>query len=78
MILLADIFHISNGTSFLVGVKRTNCNFDFPCYFDLYVQGLILKRIRAEGLVLDNNLPIDEYFEKELISRANDAYLKAC
>lgn len=89
MILVADIFHISNGTSYLTGIKRVNFNFDFPSYFDLYVDGNVVERLRVEGLVLANNSNIDEYFEKitfwvyghvqkSLIHEKKDVCLKYC
>lgn len=87
MIFLAQIFHISNGTSYLAGIKRHNFDFEFPCSFNLYANGVFVRTLRIEGLILNNNYTVDEYFdkitvwmdghlEKDLVNDKIDAYLK--
>lgn len=68
MILVGDFFHVSNNTTFVSGIKRTNFNFEFPCKFDLLVDGKSVQKIHAEARVLDNNYFIDDLFEKITVS----------
>lgn len=87
MILVGDFFHISNNTTLVSGIKRSNFNFEFPCIFDLFVDGEFVQNIKVEGMVLDNNYYIDKAFDKitlwayghldkRLIEGKTDAYLK--
>ncbi len=87
MILVGDFFHISNNTTYIIGIKKCNFNFEFPCVFDLFVEGKFVQKIVAEGFVLNNNSYLDEVFEKitiwvnghldkQLIADKFDTYLK--
>lgn len=87
MILIGDFFHIANNTTFISGVKRNGFDIEFPCVFDLFVNGKFIQKVQAGGMVLNNNYYIDEYFdkitisvkghlEKEIILNKVDAYLK--
>jgi|GEM_PF-4544074 len=57
MILIDQFFHMSNGTTYVAGVKRKGFHFPNQCYFDLYAGSEFIDRIKVESVVMAHSRP---------------------
>lgn len=55
MILISEVFNLSNGSSIIVGFKKKNHNFNLPHNFLLYVNNHLECIVDVVGVVLGGN-----------------------